>query len=404
MAKKKVTSNIQENHTLGEYQRYFSHLLGKGKLNRYSLKEKKKLDPEKQYWKITDEKGDTYYYEVPKYIKPDSTKSAYSMNRVMHRRPARAAIAIFVGTAVLSFTSALVTKHIFASDFPPVPPQPEPEPEEMFKALHDFQKWHEENPKGDATKKYSVSELASIGMTATLYDAEKYEAGEYPRRPLLCVGYGNTFTNARIMTVYVDISNAFIYQDGDALEESISYSEQFLAPKVGRRDFYTISDNKVNSNEGEASSSTEIKWKNEFDRKYETKDAYIEVAGKIPDNPFLYSIDSETVLADSSATKTNDGYQLNINLDTVKGVARYVKRIKYLSGKSATKFYNVNITITTDDNLRLKSFGVDEKYVIEDQILGLLDTTGALTTKYYYDDVPNIPDIDEKFEYSKYPK
>ena len=48
MAKKKVASNIQENHTLGEYQRYFSHLLGKGKLNRYSLDEKKKLDEDAQ--------------------------------------------------------------------------------------------------------------------------------------------------------------------------------------------------------------------------------------------------------------------------------------------------------------------------------------------------------------------
>ncbi|MCQ2787127.1 MAG: hypothetical protein MJ199_01865, partial [Bacilli bacterium] len=137
MTKKKIVkSNIQNNHTLGEYQRNFSHLLAKGKLKRFPLNEKDQLNPNRQYWKITNEKGKTYYYELPKYIKPGSDKSAYSMNRVMHRRPARIALAIFAGAAVLSLTSAIITKNLKSN--PVIPPEPV-NPEGMFKVIYDFQ-------------------------------------------------------------------------------------------------------------------------------------------------------------------------------------------------------------------------------------------------------------------------
>lgn len=409
MAKKEiVTSNIQDNHTLGEYQRYFSHLLAKGKLKRFSLNEKDKLNPKRQYWKITDEKGKTYYYELPKYIKPGSDKSAYSMNRVMHRRPAHIALAIFAGAALVSFTSMIVGKNL-QKGIPDIPPQPLPDPVGLFKKMKEFQDWQKDNPDGDATEKYSISELAEISMAITLYDADKYDetTATYPRRPLLTVGFGNTDTEVPLLPikVHVDISNAFIFKDGNALEESISYSSSIMAPKVGRRDFYTHvtdDDGRVDSNDGEAASSTTMvdnKWHDEFDRQYENKALYEEKAGKIPDSPFLYSINEETVLDDSIATKNNNGYDIDINLDTVKGVIRYVKRMTYLSGKTPTKFYSVKLHFTTDNNLCIISSSVNESYDVE----GALYTIGNLATNFFYgDSVPNIPNHVTPFDYSPY--
>ncbi|MCQ2795589.1 MAG: hypothetical protein MJ214_05265 [Bacilli bacterium] len=408
MAKKIVTSNIQDNHTLGEYQRYFSHLLKKGKLKRFSLKEKDQLNPTRQYWKITDEKGETYYYELPKYIKPSYTKSAYSMKRVMHRRPARVALAIFAGAAFLSFTSMVVGKSLNSS-FPDIPPQPQPDPKGLFEKMKNFQDWQKENPDADATTKYMVSDLITIGMANTLYDDQQYEVSTatYPRRSLLTVGFGSSKTTVipGVIEVSVNISNAFIFQNGDALEESISYSDNIMAPRVGRRDFYTHTsdeDGRVDSNTGDATSPTTIsdnKWHSEFDRQYDNKAAYEEKAGKIPDNPFLYSIDEETVLSDSTATKIDGGYNIDINLDTVKGVARYVRRMTYLSGKTPTKFYNVKLHFTTDDNLHIISSGVNESYDVE----SALYTIGSFATNFYYGEkVPNIPDPVTPFDYSPY--
>lgn len=397
MPNNKKISNIQEHHSLGEYQRYFSHLLRDGKLKRYPINQKNKLDPNRQYWKIKDEKGRTFYYEVPKYIKPESTKSAYSLSRVMHRRPARAALAIFAVTAIFSITSAVVTKKVFVPHhFPDIPPQPEPEPEEMFKALHDFQEWHKENPKGDATKQYTLGELANIAMTATLYDANQYEEGAYPRRPLLAVGFGSTLS---IGIVKVSVTNAFIFDTQVALEESISFSDSWLpqVPKVGRRDFYFEDKKKVESNPGTASSDIKITWKDTVDRNF-TYDEYVNQVGKIPDNPFLYSINENTILEGSGASKTSSGYQIDFKLDTVNSVVRYVKRMKYLSGKTATKFYGIKLSFTTDNNLRLISTHVDETYVVD----GTFDTDGNLTTTFYYDDVPPVPNRKDSFDYSKY--
>lgn len=404
MKKEVISSNIQTNHTYAEYQRYFSHLLAKGKIHRYALDETYELDPRKQYWKITDDEGKTYYYELPKYIKPDYSKSAYSTKRVLHRRPARAVIAIFAGVAILSFTSMVITRNIFVT--PPVPPQPI-DLDAMQKKLKEFQDWLKVEPDGDATKKFTVNDLANIAMANALYDSNSYHEeggkGWYDRRPLLTVGYGGTVS---MSVIEVSVTNSFTYNGADALEESISFSDSILpiVPKVGRRDFFVKESNTVHSNSGTASGKTTIKWNAEDDKKEKSKDEYEEEVGKIPDNPFLYSIDEETVLEGSIASKSNDGYQITINLDVVKGVARYTKRMKYLSGKTIDRFKSVEITLITNNNLSLISQSVNERYDVHDDFLGGIDTIGKLKTAFYYDNVPDIPDRVTPFDYSKYPE
>ena len=392
--KKKVSSNIQTNHTLGEYQRYFSHLLAKGKLKRYSLSEKSKLNPKRQYWKITNEKGETYFYELPKYIKPGSDKSAYSVKRVMHRRPARVAIAIFAGAALISFTSAIVTRRLNSNIN--VDPQPY-DPSVLIEALKEFVDWQSEHEGEDATKAFSVSELSTIAMASALYNRPSPSNDEITRQPLLAIGSGKTLS-ASFIDVYV--TNAFIYQPDqhEALEESISYSpiQLPIVPHVGRRDFYLVNDEKVESNPGVATSKVDATW-NEKDSEY-SKEQYEEKVGKIPDNPFLYSIDNETVLSGSSASKVGDEYHIHIELDTLKGVARYKKRMTYLSGKTATYFYYVKLDFVTNLNLRPISFTANERYDVDYSI----PTDGTLTTKFFYDDVPNVPSRRQSFDYSPY--
>lgn len=406
MAKKKiVASNIQSNHTLGEYQRYFSHLLAKGKLHRFELNEKSKLNPKRQYWKITNEKGKTYYYELPKYIKPDDTKSAYSLSRVMHRRPTRIALAIFAGTAIVSFTSMIVGKNLKHN--PIIPPEPV-NPEGTFKLMQKFEQWHKENPDGDASKAFSVSDLATLGMANALYDKDKYDptTATYPRRKLLAVGEGNSDTKPLgLVEVYVTINNAFIFNGTDALEESISYSEQDLGPRSGRRDFYTSSDEHVNSNSGIYKNT--IEWNDYYDKDHQYKSVkeYIAAAGKIPDNPFLYIIDENTVLNSSTANKIDNGYSIVLNLDPKLSTPRYWQRMLYLSGHKVDYFESVQLTFTTDNNLFLLTNEVKEKYYVLDDVTYLLPsfpTTGKLKTKFYYENIPDIPAIDTPFDYSPY--
>ena len=401
MPNNKKISNIQEHHTLAEYQRYFSHLLRNGKLKRYPLKEKNKLDPNRQYWKIKDEKGETFYYEVPKYIKPESTKSAYSLSRVMHRRPARAALAIFAITAIFSITSAVVAKKVFVTHYPDVPPA---DLNELQTKLHNYQEWAKEHPGEDVSKSdFTISDLANTAMATVLYDPASYTpVTGYNRRSVLAIGNGHTTTMALyVIQVDVDISNAFIFKNNDALEESISFSNSSLpeVPKVGLRDFYYSDTNRVQSNKGVATDKTTITWNSELsgDR---TKDEYISLVGKIPDSPFLYTITNETVLKKSTITKTSDGYQIYIDLDKTLGVANYIKRIKYLSNKVASDFTKVDLTLTTDNNLELKHFHVEEHYEVDH----LHSNDGKLTTDFHYGDiVPDIPSPTTSFEYSKYP-
>lgn len=396
--KKEGLSNIQTNHTLGEYQRYFSHLLAKEKLKRYSLDEKKKLNPKRQYWKITNEKGETYYYELPKYIKPGSDKSAYSVKRVMHRRPARAAIAIFAGTALISFTSAIVTRRLNSNVH--VDPQPY-DPTVLTEALQNFVNWQDEHPGADATKAFDVSELSTIAMASALYHRPSPSNDEITRQPLLAIGSGATLSAGMID---VNVTNAFIYQPGAttsedvALEESISYSSIQLpiVPHVGRRDFYFADTTKVESNPGVATSKVKATW-NEKDSEY-TREDYIDKVGKIPDNPFLYSIDSETVLSGSSANKVGNEYHIHIELDTLKGVARYKKRMTYLSGKTATYFYYVKLDFVTDLDLKPISFVANERYDVD----YTFPTDGSLTTKFFYTDIPSMPERRQAFDYSPY--
>lgn len=404
MKKEVVSSNIQTNHTYAEYQRYFSHLLAKGKIHRYELDETYELDPRKQYWKITDEEGKTYYYELPKYIKPNYSKSAYSTRRVIHRRPARAVIAIFAGVAILSFTSMIITRNIFIT--PDVPPQPI-DLDAMQKKLKEFNDWRKVEPDGDASKKFSVNDLANIAMANALYDSNAYheEAGKgwFDRRPLLTVGYGGTVS---MSIIEVSVTNSFTYNGADALEESISFSDSILpiVPKVGRRDFFVKESNTVHSNSGTASDKITVKWSGEDDKPEVSREDYEEEVGKIPDSPFLYCIDEETVLETSTASKTSDGYQITINLDKEKGIARYKKRMKYLSGKKINRFHEVIINLSTDNNLRLLEQKVNESYDVNDDIMGSIPTIGHLNTKFYYDNIPNIPDRVTPFEYSKYPE
>lgn len=405
MDKATKVSNIQTGHSLEEYERYFGRLYDKGKIYSFKESEKKFMDPNRQHWKIKNENGEIRYYELPKYVKADDTRTAYSFNRVIHRRPARGALLILASTAVLSIGFFFIGRQVSKGQnvYPDVPLT------ELGEYVRKYNEWKETHPTEDITTDptFTLSDLANIAMGNSVFKNPE------ERRPTLTVGRGNTVTTALgFIEVHVDVTNSFIYKDGKALEESISFSENPLAPKVGNRDY--LENDEVKRYQHEASSPTEVHWDGQL-VSTRSKDEYIALAGKKPDEPYLYVINNDSVLTDtvydyidgnihygkSKANKVDGGYEIYLDLHNKIAPANYVKRMKYLSGKDINPFYTIALTLKTDNDMRLISTHVDEKYYVE---FGG-STEGHLNTYFYYDDdVVDIPSPTVEFDYSKYPQ
>ena len=89
------------------------------------------------------------------------------------------------------------------------------------------------------------------------------------------------------------------------------------------------------------------------------------------------------------------------NLDSSATWQDYISNIK-IQNKN---YQDTCIAFTTNNDLFLLSSEVNEKYyVYSDSVLHLLslETGGSLKTKFYYDNVPDIPAIDTPFDYSPY--
>lgn len=225
---------------------------------------------------------------------------------------------------------------------------------------------------------FAIHELANISM-------QKYTSHEYG----VSYSYGTADS-----AVDLDIRNISIRSNGTFFEEALSKSKPgIINIVVAQRDiqYGDEEDSEIVSYLGDVKSDVESPtWTNAKKEEYVASD-YEEKFGKKVSRPSVYIVSSKTVLEDgTSISKTEDGYEIAMNLDTIKGVARYRKRMMNLSGSDVKSFEYVRMTYYVDDDFNLLKSRVEEKYAAG---MGNIsdDVVGELTTYYFPDEKVALP-------------
>lgn len=317
-----------------------------------------------------------------------------SSEKKKSKKPLLIALSISFAAIIGSVTTFVVSKNLGRDPDIPVPPPipPKPEPGEIEKM---FIKFYEAKEAGkDITKEFTSYELHRMYTYKFLFGLEKSSNDE---NKYLTVGFGSTITSVLgLFDVNVTISNSLIKIGDKSYEESISFADNFIAKALAqsKRD-YDNSD-KIISWSGQAESD-------QYHAKYNSsvdfaREDYINTVGKLPEDPFMYDIVPETILNTSkSENLKSGGFKITFDLNPKLSTLRYSKRMKHISGKCPDEFSNVNIVFITDSELNLLESEVNEDYTMTS-----FPTHGNLKTKYIRNDVPNIPEINESFDYSKY--
>ena len=194
---------------------------------------------------------------------------------------------------------------------------------------------------------------------------------------------GNTYTFESISEGTMDIGKCSVMEKPTSLNPN---------PEV-----MLFSSSDVYTSEG-ASITDNAVWGN-----YETytQDAYIDLAGGLPNGIQTYIISDKTITStnDSSVITYDEAtgyYTFTIELDPITSVLNYVRQVQQTSGLgSAPTFESVKQTITIDGEWNLISISIEERYSV---LYGGISAgcSGTLTSYYYLNqpeliDFPDLP-------------
>lgn len=253
----------------------------------------------------------------------------------------------------------------------------------------------------DVTQEFSLSQIAN-------YALDNFKLSENS----VAIGYGKANS-----AVALDIRN-FTIKNGDSyMEEALSKSAPgILDIRVCQRDYQTgtSEDSPIESYLGSLIDAEHATYDNPTKKDY-TVTTYKDTFGKSVDDPSVYVVSSKTILTDtvtqtspltgekitgnSNIKKVDGGYELYMELNTVKGVAKYWKRMMNLSGSNVSSFNYVHLTYYLNDNFELVKSFVEESYAagmanINASVLGTLTT-------YFFKDTNDykIPSSNESVSY-----
>lgn len=257
----------------------------------------------------------------------------------------------------------------------------------------------------DPTKEFSLAEIANISLQ---------KLATHDKAVIWGYGTANSAVNLNILNCVI--------KNGDTyLEESLSKSApgSIMNIVVAQRDIQKglSDDSPVESYRGDIKSddASDADFSNASKTDY-TVASYRETFGKSVDNPNVYVVSNSTVLTDtvtqtdptngsikvgqSNIEKVDGGYKLYMELNTVKGVARYYYRMVNLSGSNVSMFNYVHLTYNLDDDFNLISSNVKEEYVAG---MGNIKATvnGEITTYFFPDEELEIPDLNTKINFPK---
>lgn len=308
------------------------------------------------------------------------------------KKPVIIATSIVCASIIFSMTSIFVCRGIKR-------PSPEPTPDPDLGNLIERYEWCKENHKDPLTyfKLYEISNLPIM----------KFKAN--PSR--LTITHGKSLSMGSVL---VDVTVSSIVSNGKAYEESISYSDFFMAPKTGNRAY--DDGESILRYSGVSTNPTTVNWKKEG-TPY-TKEKHLEESGKEISDPFFFVLSEQTILVsedpnkNSYVKKKEDGsgylFELQLKCDNFpkapNAVEKYSKRIHYLSNDTElNSFTSLKLKIETDNDFNIILSQSSENYKVIQYGLIPAPTTGNFEVRYYTTDVPQIPTIDQNFDYSIHP-
>lgn len=221
------------------------------------------------------------------------------------------------------------------------------------------------------TNVFSISELTNISIL-------KYQSSEKS------VAYGYGVADS---AVKLDIRNIAMRNGNEYMEESLSKSTGAMNIVVAQRDYQhgNQQDSPIDSYVGDIKSDVENPDYSSAKKSDYTVASYEEKFGKAVSRQSVYIISSKTVLEDSSISKVEGGYEIYMNLDTVKSVARYRKRMMNISNSEVASFDYIHLTYTVDDDFNIIKTHVEEKY--NAGMGGIKAPVEGKLTTYFFRDV-----------------
>ncbi len=166
--------------------------------------------------------------------------------------------------------------------------------------------------------------------------------------------------------------------------------------KVATR-FY--SDNTIRIYKGKPNSVDSAKWEAEYSEY--SQENFKETWGKSLSKPFSYIISSKTCNVGNKVEEVEDNYVIKLKLDKETSVINYVKEMVQLSNLDADPVFvdDIELNITINSDLQIVSTYCKENYKVKKPVW--MDATGEIVTNYYYDNVPEIPDLETNCNYTE---
>lgn len=237
-------------------------------------------------------------------------------------------------------------------------------------------------------KKYTASKSSDYSTTFKPYEManigiEKIKNHDYV--------VSKTIGLVKAAGVDQTVRASSIKHKDDSFLENISASSMV---KTGKR-FYQ-SNGVVKTYNGNNIETDKAKW-DEQPTSELSLDEHEEKWGKNLSRPLIYIISSKTCFDTSTATKTNDGYEVRLDLSPKYAVLRYVRQMVEISPVKNPRFHSIQLTMNLDNELNLLSCAVDESYSVEMVITA--ESVAHLDEVYTYDVETPIPSLSENLKY-----
>ena len=131
-----------------------------------------------------------------------------------------------------------------------------------------------------------------------------------------------------------------------------------------------------------------------------TLDEFAKTWGRTLDDPCIYNITNQTYLSGTMTKDTDGNHVVELDLEPILSVIRYVEQMKMTGGLSTPPiFHSVKLTFVLDENVRIVSFTTNEVYDVH-KIIDAKNSKGSLTQKFYYSP-REIPSLEEQVNYEE---
>lgn len=228
----------------------------------------------------------------------------------------------------------------------------------------------------DYTKDFAPYELANISLN-------KFKDHEYVKSV--------THGKVNAMGVEQTIRATSIKHKDEYFLENISASSML---QTGKR-FYQ-SNGVVKTYNGTNAESEKATWADPAESEL-TLEEHEAKWGKNLSRPLIYIISSKTAFDTSTATKSEDGYVVRLDLSPKYAVLRYVRQMVEISPVKDPYFHSVQLTMYLNNDLTLLKSEVEESYSVV--MVVTAESVANISDEYTYDIETPIPTLDQDLEY-----